>query len=302
MTKTSADAQPLPMASPRSGPMGGATGGSPNRRKSALANGEQEASASGRKAGPASGREAAPANGRKAAKANGRKTVPASGGKAAPANGRNVAATAGDNTLTISERDPLTDRGRRTRSALLDAAREVFEAKGYPATRMSDIADAASVAHGTVYTYFEDKAAVFTAVVNELTDQLESEWRVGAETADPVTRIAEANRRYLDSFNAHAPLLRIVEQVSTTEPEYRNLLTDFRQRYVERAVAGIRRLQKEKLVDAELDPYLAGSALCAMVEGFGRQWLGRGEDHDPQLVTETMTKLWARALGLDYPT
>ena len=197
-----------------------------------------------------------------------------------------------------TQRDPLTERGRRTREALLTAAASVFESKGYPNTRISDIARAAGVAHGTVNTYFEDKAAVFQAVVVELTEQLDREWRIGLETTDPVDRIAEANRRYLDSYTAHSRLLEVVEQVGTTEPEYRKLLADFRQRYVERAVAGIRRLQREDQVDADLDPYLAGSALCAMVEGFGRQWLVRNEKHDPQLVSDTLTRLWASALGL----
>ncbi len=203
---------------------------------------------------------------------------------------------------TATERDPLTERGRRTRENLLVEARTVFEDKGYPATRISDIAEAAGVAHGTVYTYFEDKAAVFRAVVFELTNQLEREWRISPQLSDPVDRIAEANRNFLDSYSAHARLLAVVEQVGTTEAEYRQLLADFRQRYVERAVAGIRRLQKEGSVDSDLDAYLAGSALCAMVEGFGRQWLVRRERHDPQVVSDTLTRLWASALGLPTPT
>lgn len=201
-----------------------------------------------------------------------------------------------------TERDPLTDRGRRTRENLLIEARKVFERKGYPATRISDIAEAAGVAHGTVYTYFEDKAAVFRAVVFELTNQLEREWRISPQLSDPVDRIAEANRNFLDSYSAHSRLLAVVEQVGTTEPEYRQLLADFRQRYVERAVGGIRRLQKEEVVDSDLDAYLAGSALCAMVEGFGRQWLVRRERHDPQIVSDTLTRLWANALGLPTRT
>jgi AcrR family transcriptional regulator len=200
--------------------------------------------------------------------------------------------------VTSSERDPLTERGRRTRENLLVEARNVFEQKGYPATRISDIAEAAGVAHGTVYTYFEDKAGVFRAVVVELTNQLDREWRISPQVSDPVDRIAEANRNFLDSYTSHSRLLEVVEQVGTTEVEYRLLLANFRQRYVERAVAGIRRLQKDGIVDRELDAYLAGSALCAMVEGFGRQWLVRRERHDPQVVSDTLTRLWANALGI----
>ena len=201
-------------------------------------------------------------------------------------------------TTATTVRDPLTERGRRTRAQLLVAARSVFERKGFPDTRMSDIANEAGVAHGTVYTYFSDKAAVFEAVVFELTSQLDTEWRVGTESPDPVDRIAEANSRYLASFAAHARLLEVIEQVATTEPGYRNLLADFRQGYVQRAVTGIERLQAEGVVDAQLNAYLAGSALCAMVEGFGRQWLVRGERHDPDVVADTLTRLWASALGI----
>jgi hypothetical protein len=135
-------------------------------------------------------------------------------------------------------------------------------------------------------------------VVVELTVQLDREWRISPQLSDPVDRIAEANRNFLDSYTAHSRLLEVVEQVGTTEVEYRLLLANFRQRYVERAVAGIRRLQQDGMVDRELDAYLAGSALCAMVEGFGRQWLVRRERHDPQVVSDTLTRLWANALGL----
>ena len=182
-----------------------------------------------------------------------------------------------------TERDPLTERGRRTRENLLVEARKVFEQKGYPATRISDIAEAAGVAHGTVYTYFEDKAGVFKAVVVELTVATRS--RVADQPATFRSRGPHCGGEpeFLDSYTAHSRLLEVVEQVGTTEVEYRLLLANFRQRYVERAVAGIRRLQKDGMVDRELDAYLAGSALCAMVEGFGRQWLVRRERHDPKL-------------------
>lgn len=195
-------------------------------------------------------------------------------------------------------RDPLTERGRRTREALVAAGRTVFEQRGYADTRMGDIADAAGVAHGTVYTYFEDKPAIFRAVVDDLVGQLEREWRVGAESADPVVRIERANRSFLASFASHVRLLDVVEQAAVVDSYYAELLESFRQRYVERAVAGIRRMQSDGLVSSDIDPYVAGSALCAMVEGFGRQWMRRGEQHDPDHVTRLLTELWARALGL----
>lgn len=52
---------------------------------------------------------------------------------------------------------------------LLKAALELFLARGFAATRMEDIAANAGVTKGTVYLYFENKEAVFRALVREVT-------------------------------------------------------------------------------------------------------------------------------------
>ncbi|HRE62105.1 MAG TPA: TetR/AcrR family transcriptional regulator [Micropepsaceae bacterium] len=52
---------------------------------------------------------------------------------------------------------------------LLNAALDLFLANGFAATRMEDIAASAGVTKGTVYLYFENKEAVFRALVREVT-------------------------------------------------------------------------------------------------------------------------------------
>jgi TetR/AcrR family transcriptional regulator, fatty acid metabolism regulator protein len=47
----------------------------------------------------------------------------------------------------------------------MDAAREVFEEKGYDGALISDIAERAQVVEGTIYRYFENKRALLTSVV-----------------------------------------------------------------------------------------------------------------------------------------
>ncbi|HEY8949870.1 MAG TPA: TetR/AcrR family transcriptional regulator [Rhizomicrobium sp.] len=64
-----------------------------------------------------------------------------------------------------------TPRWRRRKSArpqeILDAALACFAEKGFAATRMDDIADRAGVTKGTIYLYFQNKEAVFKALVRE---------------------------------------------------------------------------------------------------------------------------------------
>jgi AcrR family transcriptional regulator len=63
-------------------------------------------------------------------------------------------------------------RWRRRKSArpeeILDAALELFTEKGFSATRMLDVAKKAGISKGTLYLYFENKEAIFRAVVQEM--------------------------------------------------------------------------------------------------------------------------------------
>lgn len=195
--------------------------------------------------------------------------------------------------------EPLTDRGKRTRAQLVSAARRVFEDKGYPGTTMNDIAESAGVSHGTVYTYFADKRDVFLAVAEDMRAALAVDWRVGHEDADTLTRIEEGNRNAVMTFGKHIRMFEILDQAGADDPEFRQLAIDIRQRYVERSVAGIRRLQKAGKVDKSIDAYLAGSALCGMVEGIAMRWIFRHEEYDPEMIINTLTVLWANALGLE---
>ena len=51
---------------------------------------------------------------------------------------------------------------------IIDAALELFVAKGFMATRLDEVAQRAGVSKGTLYLYFENKEALFKAVVETL--------------------------------------------------------------------------------------------------------------------------------------
>ncbi|MGN6515829.1 MAG: TetR/AcrR family transcriptional regulator [Rhizomicrobium sp.] len=64
--------------------------------------------------------------------------------------------------------DPRWRRRKEARpQEILDAALGCFARKGFAATRMDDIAEQAGVTKGTIYLYFENKDAVFKALVRE---------------------------------------------------------------------------------------------------------------------------------------
>jgi len=205
-------------------------------------------------------------------------------------------------TATGTKAQPLTERGRRTRENLLAAGRTVFEQRGYANTRMSDIATAAGVSHGTVYTWFDDKEALLRALVEDIVTKVFAALAIGDEVPEPEERMLEANRRYLAAYRRHGRMLEVVEEAAATDARYRDALAGVRRDHVARVTHDIERLQKSGVAERDVDPAVAAAALCAMVEGFGRHWYGRGEQaastHDDETAVETLTRLWARGLGI----
>ena len=67
-----------------------------------------------------------------------------------------------------------------TASRLLAAARSLFVARGYHATRPQDIARLAGVGHGTFYSHFADKQACFLAFAEAARLELEAFLRARA--------------------------------------------------------------------------------------------------------------------------
>ena len=203
---------------------------------------------------------------------------------------------------TGTRAQPITERGRRTRENLLAAGRTVFEQRGYTATRMSDIAKAAGVSHGTVYTWFDDKESLLRALVDDIVTEVFAALAIGDEVPEPERRMLEANRRYLVAYRRHGRMLEVVEEAAATDARYRDALAGVRRDHVGRVTRDIARLQRDGIAERDVDPAVAAGALCAMVEGFGRHWYGRGEQavstHDDETAVETLTRLWARGLGI----
>lgn len=59
------------------------------------------------------------------------------------------------------------ERSERSRAQILDAALRLFSHRGYGATSVRDIAEAANVSKGNVYHHFPDKETIFRALLDQ---------------------------------------------------------------------------------------------------------------------------------------
>jgi AcrR family transcriptional regulator len=200
---------------------------------------------------------------------------------------------------------PITERGRQMRARLLVAAREVFERDGFLDARVTDISAAAGVAHGSFYTYFRSKTEVFRALVAGTMDDLYASLGGAApgpgrfdDPAVVVQGIDRANRRFVAMYRENTALMALFEQVTTFDPEVRALRQAARERMVARVRHSIERMQADGLVAADLDAAYSAHGLVAMVNGLVHYWLVLGAEFEEDRLVDSMTRLWAQALGL----
>src|SRR4051794_14968207 len=112
--------------------------------------------------------------------------------------------------MTGAEREqrPVTDRGRRTRAALLQAGREMFEELGFADVRIDHVAERAGVSHGTFYTWFDSKESLLRAIVAVVVEDIFGATSVGERLPPDAAyaRIEAAKRLYLTPLTPPAPV------------------------------------------------------------------------------------------------
>ncbi len=93
------------------------------------------------------------------------------------------------------------ERTEKTKAALIAAARTLFVEKGYAETSTPEIVTAAGITRGALYHHFEDKRALFRAVVREealaVTREIE---RAAPKRLAPLDALIAGGNAYLDAM------------------------------------------------------------------------------------------------------
>ncbi len=90
---------------------------------------------------------------------------------------------------------------------ILDAAVAVFAEKGFFVSRISDIADRADVADGTVYLYFKNKDEILASAINTAFDGFMSRaWTELGKLKSPTERLRRLAYLHLEALGANRNL------------------------------------------------------------------------------------------------
>lgn len=131
-----------------------------------------------------------------------------------------------------------SETAKATRQAIIDSARRLFTEKGYAATTMPEIAQAAGTALDTVYATVGKKPALFRLLIEAAISG--SDRAVSAEERDYVRAIRaepDAGRKlslYATALSAIqprlAPLIRVLQEAASMDPELKELWQSIAQR------------------------------------------------------------------------
>lgn len=203
-------------------------------------------------------------------------------------------------TVVPLESDAPTARGRRTEAALLDAAREVFAAKGYLGARVADIARAAGRSPASFYGYFDSKEQLLEELADRFTeDVLEQAAKIGPG-AEPYDAVVTAVRAYRQAYRDYLPVMVGVFQLSMTDPAFAERWRAMRVQGLASILSGLKGAHRHGYARG-LDLEVVASALVTLLESSCFVWLHAGGDRLGREVTddeqvEALAGIWYRTV------
>ena len=110
------------------------------------------------------------------------------------------------------------------RNQILDAATTVFAEKGFHRATIKDIARAAGIADGTIYTYFSSKTEVLLGILNRLNESTEREMQFALGSEQDVRAFFKAYvRQRISLIWPNAEVFRAVLPEMLVNAELRDL-------------------------------------------------------------------------------
>jgi AcrR family transcriptional regulator len=183
----------------------------------------------------------------------------------------------------------------RRRRQLLDVAVERFAAKGFHATSMEEIADAAGVTKPVLYQHFRSKRTLYLELLDDMGRELmDAIGKATAAAGAPRLQVEAgmaAYVRFMTDRPQAFPLL--FGSGARRDPEFADAV-----RRVEDSIADAVAALIEADVDATHRRVLA-AGIVGMAEGVLRHWIAGGRPVEPDALVRQVAELaWAGLRGV----
>lgn len=182
---------------------------------------------------------------------------------------------------------------------ILQAAITVFAERGFSQSTISQIAQEAGVADGTIYLYFKNKDDILVQFYEAMTDHVsERFWKAVAEGRTAIDKLSNLIYAHLDLFERQ-PTGAIVYQ-GETHLQWRLVQEPTRQMskmYRDVISEIVDQGQKEGTIRKDLYVGLVKRLINGAVDEVINTWIHTGRDHDLASMAEPLVDLFINGIG-----
>lgn len=193
--------------------------------------------------------------------------------------------------------EPITPKGRRTRSRILAATRQVLSRSSFVGLRMTDVAEEAGLSMGALYRYFDNKEDLFDNLIGDIHQDLYTASTGGGRSlADaPFEALLSANRGYLAHYYENRVVLRALFEVMTIDTRFREIWWRMRQRHIKRFLRAYKSTAASGRL-SDMEAQRRCEAMSAMVEMSAYAWFAQESLNSKPIsideAAETITEIW----------
>ena len=186
------------------------------------------------------------------------------------------------------------------RQTIIQAAIEVFGKKSFRDSNISEIAQRARVAEGTIYQYFKNKEDLFFSIPVEKTREFCGELELHLQgLTGPFNKIRKFIWYYLYFFKTNPEYGRILMlEMRVSRSFIKTKTYSFVRKSTSEILEIIREGQEEGVIRRDANPYVIRQLTLGILEHVVTRWLLKGEKYDLMDSYEDISKLVMDGIGL----
>jgi TetR/AcrR family fatty acid metabolism transcriptional regulator len=168
------------------------------------------------------------------------------------------------------------------RESIIQAAIEVFSKKDFKTASISEIAQKAGVADGTIYQYFKNKEDLFFSIPIEKTNEFRSQLELHLEgISGAFNKLRKFVWYFLYFFKTNPDYGRILMlEMRVSKSFVKTGTYDFLKQSVSSVLDIIAEGQKEGVIRTDVGVYLLRHFILGTLEHMVSRWLLKGEKYD----------------------
>jgi len=169
------------------------------------------------------------------------------------------------------------------RESIIQAAIEVFGRKDFKSASISEIAQKAGVADGTIYQYFKNKEDLFFSIPIEKTNEFRNQLELHLEgISGAFNKLRKFVWYFLYFFKTNPEYGRILMLEMRVSKSFIITETyDFLKQSVARVMDIIREGQEQGVIRQDTDIYILRHLILGTLEHMVTRWLLKEEKYDP---------------------